>query len=103
MVKFYCDRCEREFTNPDIEDRKFEEELQPGDIQLNFPLWIMKEPEDESEKKFAQRFDRSAVQGAPFNLCIDCRRQLKALIQNFIKPDEDESLFSFTPSEGDVP
>ena len=102
MVKFYCDRCGKEF-DPNFEDKEFEEELEPGDISLNFPLWFMKAPEDESEKKFAQRFNRSAVQGTPINLCIDCRRQLKALVQDFVKPDEDESLFSFTPSEGDTP
>lgn len=102
MVKFYCDRCGKEF-DPDFVEKTFEQEFEPGDIRINSPLWFMKAPEDETEKKFTQRFNRSAISGNPVNLCIDCQRQLKTLVQDFIKPDEDESLFSFTPSEGDVP
>jgi len=101
MVKFYCDRCEREF-DPEFEEKEFAKELEPGDIRID-GMWFIKKPETENEKRIAGNSNHATIIGDPVNLCIQCRRELKTMVVNFVKSDEDKSMFSFTPSEGDAP
>ena len=101
MVKFYCDRCEREF-DPDFEEKAFNEELKPGDIRIS-GMWFMEKTKTEKQKQIAEDNHCRVIVGDPVNLCAHCRRELKAIIMNFVKPDEDKSMFCFTPSEGDAP